>query len=343
MHVVEAGLQDDEFKLRTQVFDTADWIHGAAGARFSAFAGTTELRSLYVQDTWQCSPRWTSVLGLRAERWQARDGRLANATSEVGFPQRRENSLSPKAAVELAASEDWSIKASIGRAVRYPTVSEPYQGSIATNVVVNNDPNLKPERSATSELSLVHRLDHGRLRATLFHERTRDALYSQTNVTVTPNVTNIQNVGAIRTSGVELAAEMTGVGSENLDVTGSVTFADSIIRENPNFPASVGQWQPRVPRWRANLLANWHPGEHWSFTGAIRYSGRQFNTLDNSDTNSYAYTGTSPFLVADARGRYKYDAHWSGALGVDNLTDRTYWNFHPYNQRTWVAEVRYDY
>jgi iron complex outermembrane receptor protein len=84
------------------------------------------------------------VLGLRAERWSSSDGLLANATREFGFPVRREQSWSPKAALEWAAGEDWSLKASIGRAVRYPTVSELFQGSIATDAVVNNDPDLKP-------------------------------------------------------------------------------------------------------------------------------------------------------------------------------------------------------
>ena len=50
-----------------------------------------------------------------------------------------------------------------------------------------------------------------------------------------------------------------------------------------------------------------------------------------------------PFFVMDARAKYTVDEHWSAALGVDNLANRTYWNFHPYNQRTWSAEVRFDY
>ena len=45
----------------------------------------------------------------------------------------------------------------------------------------------------------------------------------------------------------------------------------------------------------------------------------------------------------DARLSYRHDAHWSAALGVDNLADRTYWNFHPYNQRTWHVEIRFDH
>ncbi len=342
-HVLEFGLQDDRHRLRTRVFDTTNWIEGEATTRYSAFGGRTGLRSVFVQDTWRGSERWTATLGLRHERWRAHDGLLANAASEFGFPERSETAFSPKAAFAYALTPDWSLQASIGRALRFPTVSELYQGSIATNVVVNNDPNLKPERSVTSELSLIRRGERSDWRVTVFHERTRDALYSQTNVTVFPNVTNIQNVDAIRTSGLELAGHWFDLVAPGLDLDASLTFADSIIRENRNFPASVGRWQPRVPRWRANLVANYRTGEHWSFTAAARYSGRQFNTLDNSDTNSETYTGTSPFLVLDLRTKYRHDRHWSASLGVDNLGNRTYWNFHPYNQRTWAAELRYDY
>ncbi|QIL21750.1 TonB-dependent receptor [Thermomonas sp. HDW16] len=339
---LEFGIQHDRYQLRTEVSSTTDWLHGAPQSRFSAFAGRTGLRSAFVQHSRHWSPRWNSVLGLRGEQWTARDGLLANAVREFAFPQRRENSLSPKGAIEYVANDAWALKLAAGRAIRYPTVSELYQGSIASDAVVNNDPGLKPERTTTSELSWVGNVRGGNLRATLFHERTRDALYSQTNATVTPSVTNIQNVGAIRTSGIEVAGRFAGVLRDELDLDASVTFADSIIRENANFPASIGRWQPRVPRWRANLLATWHAGERWDLTGGLRYSGQQFNTLDNSDTHSDAYTGTSPFLVADARLRYRHDARWSAALGVDNLSNRTYWNFHPYNQRTWSLELRFD-
>jgi len=128
-----------------------------------------------------------------------------------------------------------------------------------------------------------------------------------------------------------------------LDLAASLTFADSKILENGKFPASVGKWQPRVPRWRANLLATYRYDDRWSGTLGARYSGQQYNTLDNSDPNGYAYTGTSKFFVVDARVRVKIDRQWSAALGVDNLNNYEYWNFHPYPQRTFIAELRWDY
>ena len=76
----------------------------------------------------------------------------------------------------------------------------------AQNTVVNNDPTPKPEKSWTGKLTAKRDFGNRRLRATLFHERTTDALYWQTHVT------NIQNVNAVRTTGVELAAQADDAG-----------------------------------------------------------------------------------------------------------------------------------
>lgn len=342
-HVFDFGYQLDRYRLRTRVSNTSDWIHGAAAERFSAFRGDTRLQSLYAQDTWQVAERWRTTLGVRLEDWQASDGSLSNAVSTLSFPERSEVYVSPKAAIAFQVSAPWALKASVGRAVRMPTVAELYQGSISTNVIVNNDPTLAPEESWTGELSAERRLERGLLRTTLFYEETRDALYSQTNVTVTPNVTNIQNVDRIRTRGLEVAYQANDVLMAGLDLSGSVTYADSIIMQNDNFPASIGQWQPRVPRWRANALATYRVGDNWVMTLGARYSGKQYNTLDNSDPNGETYTGISDFFVVDARVRYRLTEQCTASLGVDNLNNETYWAFHPYTQRTVAAEVAFDF
>ncbi|WP_395407034.1 hypothetical protein ACHMW6_10505 [Pseudoduganella sp. UC29_106] len=44
--------------------------------------------------------------------------------------------------------------------------------------ILNNDPNLRAEKSWTSELTAERLTTKGSLRATVFHETTRDALYS---------------------------------------------------------------------------------------------------------------------------------------------------------------------
>ncbi|TQK10286.1 TonB-dependent receptor [Herbaspirillum sp. SJZ107] len=342
-HVAEFGYQRESYKLRSIENGTADWIGGAPGDFNQAFSGRTGIDALYAQDTWKFAPRWKTVLGLRYERWHARDGRTSNATFTVPHGSRHDAYFSPKAALAFQANDDWVLKASLGRAVRMPTVSELYQGGInAAGDLTNNDPNLKPERSWTGELTAERKLETGLLRLTAFGERTRDALYSQTNVLVTPRVTNVQNVDRIATKGLELAYAATDAGIAGLALNASATWTDSKIERNDKFPASVGKWQPRIPEWRATGQATYRMNDRLAATLAARYSGRQYSTPDNSDPNGFAYQGASKYFTTDLRVTYRIDRQWSMAVGIDNLNNYKYWNFHPYPQRTYVAELKFD-
>ena len=343
-HIVEAGLQRDAFKLRTRVSNTVYWLGGDAGLRFSAFNGDTTLTSA-----------WAQRRVAHRAAMESRDRRPLRALARVERLDRRcqrERAAALRRAQRIALLAEGGALVFADRPVdlkglgrpcgAHATVAELYQGSISSTTIVINDPNLKPEKSWTGELTVERNIGVGLLLATVFHERTTDALYSQKNLGVTPNVTNIQNVDAIRTTGLELAAQANDFGLNGLALSSSLTYAHSIIMKNDKFPASVGRWQPRVPNWRAALLATYRPNARWSFTGGERYSGRQYGTLDNSDPNGATYMGVSRFLVADMRVQYRIDRQWPVAVGVDNLGNRTYWAFHPYTQRTFYAELRFD-
>ncbi len=268
-----SALQDDRHHLRSEVRTVDDWLHEDGGTRLSAFGGDTRLTSLYAQDSFDFADRWQATLGARLERWQADGGYIGNPTSTLRFDERQDDFLSPKAALSFSLNQTWTLKASAGRAVRMPTVSELFQGSIAADAIVNNDPTLAPERSWTQELSAVGEFDHGDVRATLFFEDTRDALYSQINAFSGTTVTSIQNVEHIRTRGVEMAANLRRW--DSVELSASLTWTHSRILENDANPTTVGNWQPRVPEWRANALAVWRPLEKFSASLGARYSGQR--------------------------------------------------------------------
>ncbi|HUW50711.1 MAG TPA: TonB-dependent receptor [Sulfuricella sp.] len=342
-HEVSFGYHYDRYILDSRVFNTANWLSGGTTTRVSAFAGNTETQALFAQDAWRFAPDWKLTLGGRYEDWSAFGGAISNATTTLGYQERTESFFSPKASLSLQATSDWLLRASLGKAYRMPTVSELYQGSISAGAIVNNDPNLKPEKALSGELTAERDLGNGLLRLTLFQDDAYDALYSQTDITVTPTVTNIQNVDKIRTRGVEVAFQGKDVGLRGLDLSGSVTYADSEILRNDKFPNSVGMKQPRVPDWRATAVATWHQGDLLSYTLAARYSGRQYNTLDNTDINPNTYGGTSSFFVVDARVNYKIAKQYMASVGVDNLNNYQHFFAHPMPQRTFHAEVKYDY
>ncbi|MFH7045027.1 TonB-dependent receptor [Paucibacter sp. JuS9] len=367
-HSVDFGASQEDYQLSTRVNLTNDWLNGAASAFSSRFAGETRTQALFAQDAILLGSAWRTVLGLRAEHWTARDGITESAftgTADRGscstasqrcslvHPQRSANYLSPKAALAYQLSDDWVLKASTGRAIRFPTVSELYQGGVnASGQAINNNPDLKPERSWTSELSAEWSIGAGArassLRATLFNEDSRDALYSQLNTAT--NANTVQNIKRIRTNGIELAYSTTSGWTEallkGLSLLGSLTFADSKILANDGFVAvagdTIGKQQPRVPRWRATVLATWQATPDLSLSYGARYSGPQFSTLDNSDPNGFAYQAASKYFTTDLRAQWKLNKQFTLSGGIDNLNNYQYWNFHPYPQRTFHAELRFD-
>ena len=347
-HVVDFGAQQDHYRLRYQTSNIAgNWPGDGASTLASEVGGRTQLQSFYAQDTWRFAPLWRAVLGLRSEHWQASDGLTRfSASSSTGHPGRNEHFLSPKGALSWQLSADAFLKYAIGRAVRMPTVNELYGATSTTNAQYINDPNLRPEKSWTQELSYERTLDRHQWRLTAFAEDTRDGIYSQTvfDSAANRNISRVQNVGHIVTRGLEAVYNGYPLWLSGLDLSASVTYADSTIRENEGFVTTpgdtLGKRQPNIPRWRATLLAAYRWNAKWSSTVAVRHSGKQFNTLNNSDTNSHAYMGVSSFTTVDVRARWQIDPRWTAAFDIDNLTHQTYWNFHPYPQRSYTAELK---
>lgn len=342
-HIVDFGLGRDAYKLNISKYNVVgDWQSGGANEQsiVSQVGGRAETRYAWAQDSWQIAKDWKAVLGLRWENWTAGQGHTATASSQLSYAQRSESHFSPKAALAYQLARSTTLKASLGRAVRFPTVGELYGATSGGALSFINDPNLKPEKSWTGELTAEQDLGNGLLRATWFHERTRDALYSQLIAGTT--ISAVQNVDQVRTSGLELAYSAQSVWIRGLDLGGSLTWANSRITANAANPASVGKWQPRVPRWRATAWATYKPDERWALTVAARYSGRQYSNLDNSDVHADTYMGASQYFSVDLRARYQIDKQLSAAFGIDNANNARYWNFHPYPQRTFSATLRWD-
>ena len=349
-HLLDFGVQQDRYALQYVTSNiTGNWLQDAPGALANRVAGKTELRSVYAQDTWALAQDWKTVLGLRAEQWHAYEGKTSfSATSTLGFAERHETFVSPKAALSYQPLPDLVLKASTGRAVRMPTVSELYGATSTTNSQYINDPNLRPERSWTHELTAEADVAGHRLRLTYFGESTRDALYSQTlfDATANKNISRVQNVGRIETQGLELVFSGNDVFKRGLDLSGSLTYADSLIKANDGFVVTpgdtVGKRQPNIPKWRATALASYRLDDRWVASLGARYSGEQFRTLNNADINGTTYQGVSRYFTTDLRVRYRIDRQWTASFGVDNLNHYQFWNFHPYPQRSTSADLKFD-
>lgn len=350
-HIADFGFQQDRFKLRILKSNIAgNWLNDGPGTVANDVGGKTRLRSVFAQDAWAFAPLWKAVLGARVENWNASNGFTtfgAGNAANTSYGTRNETAVSPKAALSYQWAADTVFKASTGRAVRFPTVSELYGATLTTNSRFINDANLRPEKSWTSELTAEKDLGNGLLRVTLFSEKVRDSLYSQT--TFDPlanlNVSRVQNVSRIETNGLEVAYNGNDIVKKGLDLSGSLTYADSRIKENSGFVTTpgdtLGKYQPRVPVWRSTALVSYRFNPALTASLGARYSGNQFSTLNNADVNGFAYTAASKYFTTDVRVRYQVSRQWSVAVGIDNLNNYQYWNFHPYPQRSYMAEMKF--
>ena len=356
-HQVSFGYHIDQYILKSDTYAIAtDWRDGAPGTLSTNSRGKTETQALYLQDAWKFHPDWKLTVGGRFEHWKAFDGSNYNTTNIAPNPKnlvyadRSQSNFSPKLALAFQAAPDWLLRASLGKAYRYPTVSEMFQTINLPGSIKFNDPSLKPEYMVSGDFTAEKSFANALWRTSIFWEDKRDALISQTDVTVTPTISSIQNVDRVRTRGLETALQASDLWLRGFDLSGSITYADSFILKNEKNPGLEGTKQPRIPDWRATLVGVYRASDQLSYSLAARYSGRQHNQLFNTtlgrynDINPDVYGAVSSYTVVDGKINYKVDKNWAAALGVNNLFSYKYYvNPNPYPQRTWFVTLKYDY
>lgn len=360
-HTIDLGYHVDRYTLESDTHNTTDWKVGRTGALNASARGKTVTHALYAQDKWQLNPAWAITLGGRAEWWQAEDGQnkttISNVLQTANYQERSETKFSPKISISFEPVPAWGFRAAFGQAFRFPTVSEMFQPlqNGATAYFVQSNPNIKPEEVIAAELTAERRYDNGLIRASLFSENKYDALISQ-NIAVngaipydtgtctrTVGCSFVQNVDHIRTRGIELATQWQDVLIHGLDLQGSATYTEAEVLRNEAAPSTVGKKPPRIPRNMLKAVATYHSGQNLTYSLAARYSGRQYNALDNSDVNDSTFGAASKFFIVDVKANYKFAKGYTASLGIDNLNNYKSYVFHPYPQRTAYVQLKFDY
>jgi len=345
-HELSFGFHGDRYKLVSDKYNTADWIHGAEGALATASLGKTGTVGVWAQDVWSLASDWKLTLGGRLEHWRAYDGLnfSASPTLNTAQPEVTATHFSPKASLAWTPAPSWRLTASYGEAYRFPTVQELYQ-AVTTGVVLSvPNPNLRPEHARSGELSAERSWTNGRARVSAFGEWIDDALISQT-APLLPGSTQlfsyVQNIGRTRALGVEAVVEQDDVLVKGLTLSGSAVYVDPGIVSDRAFAAAVGKQIPQVPRWRATAQASYAATSRLTLSAAVRYSSRVYATIDNSDPVTHTYQGFDGYLVGDLRATYRLNDHVTAAIGIDNLGGERYYLFHPFPQRTVLAELKW--
>lgn len=366
-HEISFGVHGDRYRMENPTYASTIWYQTSStgtGQLYANGEGETRTGALWLQDAWKIQPNLKLTLGGRLESWQALDGmNVVTAATTAGVvtssftanqPGLSSTNFSPKASLSYDPNKDWNITANFGEAYRYPTVLELYQNVTVGNTITVANPFLKPEQDFTGELNIERHWNDGRVRLTLFRERTNNAIISQTNsINAIQTATTFSNVDAIRTQGVELSADKDNVLIQGLQLFGSMTYVDSRILADTNWAGRdpltgvpttvVGKRVPYVPDWRAKFGVTYRPNDSWAYTVAARYSGKQYSTLDNTDRVPHVYGAFDNFFVVDLKIHYSATKNFAFDFGIDNLFNEQYFLFHPFPGRTFVLAGKYTF
>lgn len=236
--------------------------------------------------------KWTIILAGRVDDWNNFDASSICTpvsgtcpSSNAFYPRRSDLAFSPRLSVLRTLNDHVSVTGSMYRAFRAPTLNELYRTFRVANVLTLNNPYLNAERLTGAEAgvnitALDRKLD---LRGTFFWSDIVDPVENvTTNPTSNPVMRQKENVGRIRSRGVELD----GVVHVNRDIQISAgydfTGATIVSYTVPAGAVSLlGKDVAQVPRngftWEARY---WNPSRLMlSVQG--RFVGNQFDDDQN--------------------------------------------------------------
>ena len=259
---------------------------------------------------------WSGAASLRADRASNLD--IVQTTATVATPpDRTEIVLSPRVGLVRNFGSHANLHASGFRAFREPSMNELYRtGQIGSQTTIANAA-LLSERATGWEIGAQY-APLGKMPVT-FHatyfwtEINRPVSAVLLSETATTSTYMRENLGQIRSRGVELAADLHP--AHALSATLGYQYAEATVTKFSAQPALVGNWIPDVPR--QSFTAQLHATSErlGEVTIAMRASGMAFDDANNQ----FILSG---FFSLDVSGHRRINDHLDVFFLVQNLTDQ---------------------
>jgi outer membrane receptor protein involved in Fe transport len=232
-------------------------------------------------------------------------------------PDRTEIVLSPRVGVVRSLGSLGDVHASGFRAFREPSMNELYRTGQVGQEITDANASLSSERATGWEIgaqSFATRRLPAAFHATCFWTEINRPVSAVLIAQTATTITNLrENLGQIRSRGVELSAELHP--ARALSATLGYQYADATVTKFSAQPSLVGNWIPQVPRhsFTSQLRASEkHLGE---LTVALRASGQAFDDADNQ----FPLAG---FFELDVSGHRSLGRHLDANFLVQNVTDQ---------------------
>ena len=268
--------------------------------------GTQTQTGVFGQATWAPAAQWLVVGGVRADR-------IATDTSLVG--EVTQTALSPKASVAWVPRSDTTLRGSVYRAFRVPTLNERLRSFRVGNVITQNNPTLEAESVVGADVSLQVERRTLTGRVTGFVTELDSAI---TNVTIarTPTLITRQrrNAGTIEARGLEAEGSWRPYAPVRVGASFTLTrarFSDAVE------PGLAGRRVPQVPSVQGAVDVRYQVDTATALSVQARWFGEQFDDDQNAFVLEDAW-------VVDLLGERRLTSRSRLFVAVENLLDEDY-------------------
>jgi iron complex outermembrane receptor protein len=209
---------------------------------------------------------------------------------------------------------------------RLPTLKDRYSARFSTYI---ENTGLRPESSLNYEIGYQGApAQESKLEAALFYSDISDKIqtvYQPGSTTCsTTSLCQMQNVGKVRSSGIELG--LNGMLTSALQLGGNYTLTALKNVSDPTAKVTG------VPRHKATAHATYKSGELFEVVSFVEYDSSRWvsNTVE-----------LSGFTTLNLKGVYHFTRELSAEVGINNATDRNYSlnDGYPNPGRTWFANA----
>jgi outer membrane receptor protein involved in Fe transport len=260
--------------------------------------------STFVQDTFLAGSRLTMVVAAHGDRWHTQS-KNTSYNKTLG-------SFNPRASAVYRLGSGFSVRGSLYKGFRAPTLNELYRGFRAGNTQTNPNEALAPERLTGGDAGVLATRGRVSARVTGFWNVLGDVI---TNVTLssTPQLITKQRANAdkMRTAGVEFETSL------RLPAAWSVALSSAIVDARFKGDTSLSDNRvPQVPKYNLGLNVRYNRSK-WLASSQLRVTGPQFE----DDLNAFELRRATVLDVFVSRS---VGGKLSAFVAIENLLNSEY-------------------
>jgi len=343
------GYQFNQASLNTVTYKSSDIASEEETSLKQESGGKTIMHSAFAQVDYAFMPDWSVLIGGRLDNWTAEGGNDIKIGYK-GYPlrqfdDREQTRFSPKFSVAWEPGL-YSARYSFSRAYRFALVQELYESSSEGLTEKVPDPDLGPENGNFHDLTFTYGILDGELGLSFFYNEIRDEIMNTTQFVNGIEVSTLLGIDKTRTYGTQFSYKQASVLDLPMDLGFNATWLDKVIKENDNRQELVGKRWVRTSRWKVNADATYHVTPRLDANLSINYRGPQFANEDNSDNVTGVYGSSDEYLLVNLKTQYKIplkdERMLKLSVGIDNVLNEDYYDYHPYPQRTFFTSISLD-